>query len=92
MGENMWRQKMKDVGQKTEDGRDTLTAVNPVSFVVPGGNGNHPDDSAPTLLVDDLNFSYPDGQVALRDVSLQISHEAVHHRRPKHRSRLSGFL
>lgn len=65
---------MKDVGQKTKDGRDTLTVVNPVSFVVTGGNGDHPDDSVPTLLVDDLSFSYPDGQVALRDVSLQISH------------------
>jgi cobalt transport protein ATP-binding subunit len=73
MVENIWRQKMKDVGQETKDGRGALTVVNPVSFVVPGGNGNHPDDGVPTLLVDDLSFSYPDGQVALRDVSLQIS-------------------
>lgn len=36
-------------------------------------NGTHADDDVPTLLVENLSFSYPDGHVALRDVSLEIN-------------------
>jgi cobalt/nickel transport system ATP-binding protein len=37
------------------------------------GNGTQPDKAQPVLVIDHLTFSYPDGHVALRDVSLQIN-------------------
>jgi cobalt/nickel transport system ATP-binding protein len=37
-----------------------------------GRNGRQADGRAPTLVIQNLSFRYPDGQVALRDVSLQI--------------------
>lgn len=63
---------MQDVVQKTKDERQPQTVSQPVSFVVQGGNGTQADDGVPTLVVENLSFSYPDGYVALRDLSLQI--------------------
>jgi cobalt/nickel transport system ATP-binding protein len=37
------------------------------------GNGKIVDNTPATLLVENLSFSYPDGQIALRNVSLRIS-------------------
>jgi cobalt/nickel transport system ATP-binding protein len=37
-----------------------------------GRNGRQAGGTAPILVIQDLSFRYPDGQVALRDVSLQI--------------------
>jgi cobalt/nickel transport system ATP-binding protein len=37
-----------------------------------GRNGRQADGKAPTLLIQNLRFRYPDGQLALRDVSLRI--------------------
>ena len=44
----------------------------PVSFIVQNGNGAHNDEGAPTLVIENLSFSYPNDHVALREVSLQI--------------------
>jgi cobalt/nickel transport system ATP-binding protein len=52
--------------------RQFPSLVHPTSFVVQNGNGAHASDSEPTLLVQNLSFSYPDGHMALRDVSLRI--------------------
>jgi cobalt/nickel transport system ATP-binding protein len=38
------------------------------------GNGRYIDSTPATLLVENLSFSYPDGQMALRDVSLRIGY------------------
>ncbi len=38
------------------------------------GNGRYIDNTPATLLVENLSFSYPDGQMALRDVSLRIGY------------------
>jgi cobalt/nickel transport system ATP-binding protein len=35
-------------------------------------NNHHAGGGVPTLLVDNLSFSYPDGHIALRNVSMQI--------------------
>jgi cobalt/nickel transport system ATP-binding protein len=36
------------------------------------GNGRFVDNTPATLLVENLSFSYPDGQIALRNISLRI--------------------
>ena len=38
-----------------------------------GRNGRQADGKAPTLLIQNLSFRYPDGRAALHDVSLRIS-------------------
>lgn len=38
------------------------------------GNGRYIDSTPATLLVENLSFSYPDGQMALHDVSLRIGY------------------
>jgi cobalt/nickel transport system ATP-binding protein len=38
------------------------------------GNGTYGDSTPATLLVENVSFSYPDGQMALRDVSLRIGY------------------
>lgn len=58
--------------QKTIDERQILPVVHHPPFVAEDGNGAHRDETVPTLLVESLSFSYPDGQTALRDVSLRI--------------------
>lgn len=63
---------MRDGDQQTEEQKRVLSVFRPSSFVVQGGNGANADGGPPTLLVENLSFSYPDGHVALRDVSLQI--------------------
>lgn len=59
--------------QKTKDEGEMLLVVRPPSFVAQNGNGAHAGDGVPTLLVENLSFSYPDGRTALWDVSLQIN-------------------
>lgn len=59
--------------QKTNDRIQMHSVVRPSSFVVQSGSDAHAGDGVPTLLVENLSFSYPDGRAALRDVSLQIS-------------------
>ncbi len=59
--------------QKTNDRIQMHSVVRPPSFVTQYGNGAHAGDGVPTLLVENLSFSYPDGRTALRDVSLQIN-------------------
>jgi len=58
--------------------QDPITVASKIPTVIPGrpdrpssGNGSHTQGLS-TLRVEGLSFSYPDGQVALRDVSLQI--------------------
>jgi cobalt/nickel transport system ATP-binding protein len=63
---------MKDRGQKAKDEGQMLSVIGPSPFVVQSGNGKSLDGAPPTLVIENLYFSYPDGQVALRDVTLQI--------------------
>lgn len=55
-----------------KDERQLSSVVHPVFAVVQSENGAQASQVAPTLLVQSLSFSYPDGHVALRDVSLRI--------------------
>jgi cobalt transport protein ATP-binding subunit len=64
---------MREEMQKTNDGTRMHSVVRPRSFVAKSGNGAHAGDGVPTLLVENLSFSYPDGRTALWDVSLQIN-------------------
>jgi cobalt/nickel transport system ATP-binding protein len=64
---------MKRVMQTAIDERQIPPVVDHVSLLAEDGNGAHRDEGVPTLLVENLSFSYPDGQVALRDVSLRIN-------------------
>ena len=64
---------MNEEMQTTVDERQMSLVVRHPSFGAEDGNGTHTDDGVSTLLVKNLSFSYPDGQTALRDVSLQIN-------------------
>lgn len=50
----------------------TVAQVSPTTHFH-GDNGARGGNSAPTLLVKNLSYSYPDGHVALQDVSLQVN-------------------
>lgn len=54
------------------DELNTSVQSTPGTLPIIGRNGRHADGRAPTLVIQNLSFRYPDGQVALRDVSLQI--------------------
>ncbi len=51
----------------------TLSQIDPAAATAPAKYGIDTNDGVPTLLVEKLTFSYPDGHVALRDVSLEIA-------------------
>ncbi len=59
--------------QKTKGGALSNSVGRPSPLIVKNGNGTPANDGVPTLLVENLSFSYPDGHSALRDVSLQIN-------------------
>ena len=63
---------MQEGKQKTNDGKQMSSVVRPSSSAGQSGNGAHADEDAPTLLVANLSYRYPDGRTALRDVSLQV--------------------
>jgi len=65
-------QQTKDEPAGPPRGRQLSSVVRLPSLVARGGNGAHANGDEPTLLVENLSFSYPDGHIALRDVSLQI--------------------
>jgi cobalt/nickel transport system ATP-binding protein len=48
------------------------TAADPADAIVAHTSAG--DDTAPLLRVENLNFSYPDGHIALRGISLQVRH------------------
>ena len=58
--------------QETKEESQLASIFRPSSFVVQNGRDAYKGDGVPTLLVENLSFSYPDGRSALRDVSLQI--------------------
>ncbi len=63
---------MGKIDHKTRDQEARVSILRPSSLVVPGGNGSQSGQDVPTLLVEDLSFSYPDGHTALRNASLRI--------------------
>jgi cobalt transport protein ATP-binding subunit len=51
----------------------TTLTKNPPAIYRPTPDGNRDEEAVPTLLVQNLSFSYPDGRNALRKVSLKIN-------------------
>jgi cobalt transport protein ATP-binding subunit len=51
----------------------TLAQINPAAATAPAKTVIRTNDGVPKLLVERLTFRYPDGHVALRDVSLEIA-------------------
>ena len=64
---------MKAEGRQTEDETPAVSLVPPEASPAQGNGNGARADHVPTLLVEKLSFSYPDGHVALQGVSLRIN-------------------